>query len=551
MGLFGFVKKSVSDLYVARPDAAAQLLVWRYPDQSIPNGAKLTVRADETVLFFKEGRVLGELPPGTHQLETKHLPFLGDLLVSPLTGDNHFLTELFFVRRTEHLHQVPHDVQQHGPRPLGKFSDVASRHVVGLYFVARVGLRVTDATRLILALGGVQEGAADQVAAFLDARLSSLAAAEVGKLVASEPIMQVASNQYSEELGQRLVERARPAFAPDGLEITRFLELELHLDRESEEALRDFGRKMAELSVQREGAEVAAQPGFAQYHLVQGQRAAMEGAAAGMAQHGLPLLGLGLGAAPLGGVLPLGGMPAASLAPFGAAPAPARLPAPPRAAAARWYLRSSSGIEGPYGARQLVLRARACKLEAASALVRQQGAEDWIGADEDQDLAAEFRRRAAGETTPTPTPAALAARSERDGFERALGVAAADGVLTADELGLLADMAASIGLAPCAEDAQRYVLSRARALGCRIPAETAPGTLAAGAPTAAAPLAAPGAEPVGPSGTPAPPAGESAADLERQLDQLGERLAEGKIGEETYHKLAARLEARLARARGA
>jgi regulator of protease activity HflC (stomatin/prohibitin superfamily) len=40
------------------------------------------------------------------------------------------------------------------------------------------------------------------------------------------------------------------------------------------------------------------------------------------------------------------------------------------------------------------------------------------------------------------------------------------------------------------------------------------------------------------------------ADLERQLDNLTERLAEGKITEETYNKLALRLEARLAKLRG-
>lgn len=40
--------------------------------------------------------------------------------------------------------------------------------------------------------------------------------------------------------------------------------------------------------------------------------------------------------------------------------------------------------------------------------------------------------------------------------------------------------------------------------------------------------------------------GDSAADLQRQLDALDERLAEGKISEETYKKISARLEAKLA-----
>jgi regulator of protease activity HflC (stomatin/prohibitin superfamily) len=46
-------------------------------------------------------------------------------------------------------------------------------------------------------------------------------------------------------------------------------------------------------------------------------------------------------------------------------------------------------------------------------------------------------------------------------------------------------------------------------------------------------------------------AGEpTAADLERQIDGLTDRLAEGKITEETYNKLVARLEAKLAKING-
>ena len=50
-----------------------------------------------------------------------------------------------------------------------------------------------------------------------------------------------------------------------------------------------------------------------------------------------------------------------------------------------------------------------------------------------------------------------------------------------------------------------------------------------------------------PSTAPAQPLPvESAADIERQLDQLVDRLASGAVSEETYKKLSARLEAKLA-----
>jgi hypothetical protein len=69
---------------------------------------------------------------------------------------------------------------------------------------------------------------------------------------------------------------------------------------------------------------------------------------------------------------------------------------------------------------------------------------------------------------------------------------------------------------------------------------------------------APGPSPVAPVAalpSAAPPIAvaspESPEDVERQIDALVERLAEGKISEDTYHKLVARLEAKLTRLRGA
>lgn len=68
-----------------------------------------------------------------------------------------------------------------------------------------------------------------------------------------------------------------------------------------------------------------------------------------------------------------------------------------------------------------------------------------------------------------------------------------------------------------------------------VPVAAAPPALTAGQPPAPAATASTAAE-----GTP------TVQELERQLDALTERLAEGKISEETYNKLAARIEAKLA-----
>jgi regulator of protease activity HflC (stomatin/prohibitin superfamily) len=67
-------------------------------------------------------------------------------------------------------------------------------------------------------------------------------------------------------------------------------------------------------------------------------------------------------------------------------------------------------------------------------------------------------------------------------------------------------------------------------------------------PAAAAPAAAPPALPA--AGADAPPPAETVESLERQLDQLTEKLADGKLTEETFNKLSARIEGKLAKLRG-
>jgi membrane protease subunit (stomatin/prohibitin family) len=440
-----FLKKAVSDLYIASPPESAPLLVWRYPDRSIPNGAKLTVRADEVAVFFREGRVVGVLEAGAHVLETAHWKFLGDLVVSPLTGDNHFITEIFFVRLSDHLHTT-------GPRAIGSFTDSASRLLVQLGFVARYAVRAKDPLAIIVRLGGVREDASANVASFLDGRMASLVAACVGTLAEQHPIAQLASNQYSEQLGQYALDQARRSFEADGLELTRFLELHVTLDEPSRAALAEYSRRAADLQLQREGAAVATQPGFAQFHLVQGQRALLEG----MAKHGavMPMM------APIGlpMMTPMLTQPSVEVTPRSSSTVSTRLAAP-----SRWYLRTSSGVEGPYAARQVAIRALASGLDADGALVREEGTDAWLSAGEVEAIAGEFAKRA----RPALTTTHREAESAVDSFERALTVAVADGILTQDELALLVPLARAARLAPDEGTATEYVRMRAKALGAR------------------------------------------------------------------------------------
>src|SRR4051812_24052170 len=64
MGLLNEVRRN----FITRPDFARTALVYKHDDHNIRKGTELTVAADETALFFRDGRIQGTLGPGRHTL---------------------------------------------------------------------------------------------------------------------------------------------------------------------------------------------------------------------------------------------------------------------------------------------------------------------------------------------------------------------------------------------------------------------------------------------------------------------------------------------------
>lgn len=453
MGIFDFLAKPVRDLFIARPPSAMEALVYRHPDQSLPNGAKVTVRDDEQALFFRNGTLCGVLMPGTHVLHSRHLPFLGDLVVSPLTGDQHYITELFFVRTSEQLLAV-------GPVSVGMHRDQASGHVVQFLIRCRLNLRVTDAAQVVLELGGVRQRASMVVESVVQDRIVSLIGSGVGELTSSIPALDLASNRYSEQLGQRVVEAAEQSLTGTGLRLARLLSLQISLDGESERALRDFGAGQAKLQLERQGAEVASTPGFAAYHAAHGQRALLEGIGSGAASGQGPglMFPLGLGS-PVGFAMSGSPVPP-SLTSASMSPRSARLSRAPEVA--RFELRTARGVEGPFI--EQVLEQRVCQagFDPSHSYVRRVGDAGWTPVSEHPATQSMLGRSAALPVRSSAPPAATAR------FDEAIELAAADGVLAPAELTMLARIASQSGLAQAGEAARAYVLVRARALGLRV-----------------------------------------------------------------------------------
>src|SRR5579871_3371386 len=227
-------------LYIARPDAHLKDLIYKHPDRSIPRGAKLTVRASECALFFREGKCVGRIEPGTVALDTANIPFLGHLVVDRLTDANHFLCELFFVSTNEIILRVPDfdrlttDGREPGydllkPRPeallrggasdlgsgnpkyvlLGQYRDSNSALVVSVGGSVSYTLKVQNPERLIVGLAGQSSYAGHEVEQVLAGRLLNRLRQLVGRRVRVSPVLDVVSNVDAEEISNELREACR------------------------------------------------------------------------------------------------------------------------------------------------------------------------------------------------------------------------------------------------------------------------------------------------------------------------------------------------------
>lgn len=453
--MFDKIFNATKAQYIARPESAATDLVYLHPDTTVPRGAKLTVRSDETAVFFREGRAVGVLKAGAYLLDTQNIPFIGQL-VNLATGGNHYIAEIYFVRTAE----TPVGI---GLSELGSFVDLNSRNLLRLLFNARVTVSVTDGLALVTQLGGQSSSSGGMVEEIVSARLRNALKSHIAGEAQRVPIYEIVSNANSETLGAAVAARVAAEFGGFGLRFARFLDLHVELDPESMQLLRDYQKREADLTIDAKGAQVAADPGFATYNAVKGGRSIAEGLGGGLSRgFSGPVIGMGMGFGLPGGHTPGAGV---GNAPRGQSPAEA-MAAMPRPSGAprpeRFYVEGPAGPEGPYNARQTALWIISSGRDPGAVRIRNEADPEtlWTPATSEPGIATELSKRRGA--------AASAGRSADSAFEMAMTQAIADRRITPDEMRLLVSLALNGRLAPSESQARQLVTDRAKLAGCTI-----------------------------------------------------------------------------------
>ncbi len=296
MGVMDFVKSGVREMMVARPDQAKHLIVYKHPDQNVPFWTQLTVDSDECCVFFKDGQVMGVLPPGRHTLSTQNIPFLNNI-VNKFTGGDVFISELFFVK-TSPVRSVPFG------GPIGDMIDPLTQEQVIPRIFGELSLVVTDPVRFVIGYTGqASQGGNDQVLHWIKGLFMNGVKTTLGELceVEGKSVLQAVS--LTTKLAAAFVANA-PDLQDIGVRILQMGQFNLNFSEDDRERLVAANAEVAKAS---RGVKIAeAQARARQFELDQkyaqdaryvqnlagnynnyaaGQ--AMIGAGQGMASHGV------------------------------------------------------------------------------------------------------------------------------------------------------------------------------------------------------------------------------------------------------------------------
>jgi membrane protease subunit (stomatin/prohibitin family) len=292
VSLFG--NKGGGDLnrqFIARPDAAKDDILYKWPDMTIRMLTQVTVQPDETALFIKEGKVAGVVPQGRSTLDGKLIPFLGDL-VDWASGGNMYRAELYFIGTREFV-SLPFG------GPIDNIEDPETGLAVGLRVFGEYALVITDPATLITKLVGTRQGTNDMITDWAREQvLKALRTGLVKQLTKQKwPVLGLAAR--TDEIETTLLADVQAPLTPYGIKITRLGNVTISLSPEDEATLK---------GLRKDTAYSRLAGGFREYGVGAALKGIGEGAAAG-GNAGPASLGIGMG---LGGIVAgIGAVPSA------------------------------------------------------------------------------------------------------------------------------------------------------------------------------------------------------------------------------------------------
>jgi membrane protease subunit (stomatin/prohibitin family) len=249
--VFGFVKDGVQEMLIHRPDDKKHLIVYKHPENTIPNYAQLTVDADEAAVFFRDGAIIGQLRTAgagqRHTLSSQNIPFLGQL-IDRVTGGNIFLTDLFFVTMKP-IYDLPFGGE------LGYMEDPLLGEMVTPRIYGKFAIQILDPQRFIVNYVGLRtpEGN-EQVLRWIGDTFKNAVKTVIGQVCVNEQKSLLQLMPLQSQLA-RMFEQHAPELEAIGVKILQVADFNINLSDDDEQTLKTA---QAEIGKAKREARIAA-----------------------------------------------------------------------------------------------------------------------------------------------------------------------------------------------------------------------------------------------------------------------------------------------------
>jgi len=235
MGVFDFVKNGVREMMIARPDNFKQLIVYKHPDQNFPFSSQLTVDSDECAVFFKDGRVVGVLPPGRHTLQTQNIPFL-NAIVNNFTGGQVFISEIYFVKTTP-VRSVPFG------GPIGTMRDPQLMCIVTPRIFGEMSVVVTDPVQFVIGyVGQAAAGDNDQILSWIKGLFMNGVKQTLGEFCVKQKVTLIDAVAYTADLSQAFMTHV-PSLGEVGVRVMQIGAFNINFSPEDDKKLNDANER--------------------------------------------------------------------------------------------------------------------------------------------------------------------------------------------------------------------------------------------------------------------------------------------------------------------
>ncbi|MBP1223122.1 SPFH domain-containing protein [Flavobacterium sp. 1355] len=191
------------------------LLMWKFHDEDkeIKNGAKLTVRESQHVLFLNQGQLADTFLPGMHTLSTENIPVLSRLKGWKYGFESPFKADIYFFNTHQFINNkwgTPAPILLNDPQ----FGQVRVR-AFGSF-----DLKIVDVATFFRQYAGTYV----QLTIFeLQQQLRDFVAPKFGEVLANENISVTDVAGNITQLGRKIEPYLKPYFLQLGIELTQFV----------------------------------------------------------------------------------------------------------------------------------------------------------------------------------------------------------------------------------------------------------------------------------------------------------------------------------------